>query len=634
MTSKTPVECFKPIGWIAIPLLAAAAIYFPGLDSLFLLDDQANLKDLAEIPARGIEFFLFGSSSGPGGRPLSLLSFALQHESWPTDPFSFKLVNLVLHLCNGILIFQFCRKLGQFKVIPDSHGFAALVTAVWLLHPMQLSTVLYVVQRMSIISTMFMLLGMLIYVDARFYVKQAQTRLKPALTAAAVMVCMVLAVMGKETGVLLGLFLLVIEFNLLPAGHDAAVWRKFVIPVLLLPLVLTFMYLFRDINGFLGSFQIREFTPGQRLLTELNVLIDYLKLILLPVTGAFSVFHDDYPVATGLLAPARTLFSLILLTGMCVLAFILRKRLPIVSFAVGWFLAGHLLESSFLSLELYFEHRNYLASLGPILLVSWGLASLPARLHSRRTGFLLASIWPLAVLMVTVMEINLWKNPLLQAYEWVREHPESKRAVNHLLGLELVMGNNQQAMATLEQLRLLDRDDLYPRIKYITMTNCYENKLLPAETWSDILAEGQTVKYRGTGVISELNNLVYLHAKNHCPQLEVRYLSGLVDILLSNAALNPVQAQLYGVAADLAWIRGEPDEVIRYLDQALAISPRPDRQLFKLKALMAGGHYDAASKLLAVLESELAGSPRDRLMYANELQEIEQQLQVVRGIKQ
>jgi hypothetical protein len=107
-----------------------------------------------------------------------------------------------------------------------------------------------------------------------------------------------------------------------------------VIPFLLLPLVLTGLYLFRDINGFLASFQIRDFTVGQRLLTESNVLVDYLHLILFPVTGAFSVFHDDYPVATGLLSPVRTVFSVILLTGLCLLAFRLRRRLPIVSFAI------------------------------------------------------------------------------------------------------------------------------------------------------------------------------------------------------------------------------------------------------------------------------------------------------------
>ena len=96
----------------------------------------------------------------------------------------------------------------------------------------------------------------------------------------------------------------------------------------------------------------------------------------------------------------------------------------------------------------------------------------------------------------------------------------------------------------------------------------------------------------------------------------------------------PVHLHLYGVAADFAWIRGAPDEVVRYLDRALDIAPRVDRQLFKLRALMAGGHIDAAAVLLTAIENDIVSRPRDRLMYATDLQEIKDRLQVIRNSQQ
>jgi tetratricopeptide (TPR) repeat protein len=63
------------------------------------------------------------------------------------------------------------------------------------------------------------------------------------------------------------------------------------------------------------------------------------------------------------------LLSLLGIVFLLSLAFLVRKRQPILSLGIFWFFAGHLLESTILPLELAHEHRNYLPSLGPILVV-------------------------------------------------------------------------------------------------------------------------------------------------------------------------------------------------------------------------------------------------------------------------
>jgi len=150
-------------------LLIATALYYQALHSRFLLDDFYNLLDLSQIDANGIAYFIFGGFSGPSGRPLSLLSFALQYQDWPGNPFAFKLVNLIIHLLNGVLIWFICKRLVVY-IFRDKQYQTLLViltTGLWLLHPIQFSTVLYVTQRMTQFSTFFILSGILGYLWTR-----------------------------------------------------------------------------------------------------------------------------------------------------------------------------------------------------------------------------------------------------------------------------------------------------------------------------------------------------------------------------------------------------------------------------------------------------------------------------------
>ena len=80
-------------------------IYTPALNSPFIFDDFYNLSGLSDLVNRGWLNFILGNFSGPTGRPLSMLSFAVQHNSWPDNPQLFKAINLLIHCLNGLLLF-------------------------------------------------------------------------------------------------------------------------------------------------------------------------------------------------------------------------------------------------------------------------------------------------------------------------------------------------------------------------------------------------------------------------------------------------------------------------------------------------------------------------------------------------
>ena len=95
-------------------LVITSIIYMPALDSGFYLDDFPNLSRLAEIDQYGYGYYLFDGASSTLGRPLSLFSFSLQHSAWPQNPFLFKLVNLIIHLSNGVLISLICLFIANY----------------------------------------------------------------------------------------------------------------------------------------------------------------------------------------------------------------------------------------------------------------------------------------------------------------------------------------------------------------------------------------------------------------------------------------------------------------------------------------------------------------------------------------
>ena len=369
--------------FLCLLLLLTVCCYAIGLDSGFYFDDFGNLSELAEVENNGFFYYIFSGFAGPSGRPLSLLTFALQYPAWPDNPAAFKAVNLALHCLNGILVWLISSRL--IALLEPDRGrrrlFVCFTTAVWLLHPLQLSTVLYVVQRMTLLSALFTLAGIWAYLCYRDDVIQRPGPRAYLKFMAPVALCLLLAILAKENGILLLLYIIVIEKTLY-ASRGAAGLKNGLLLVLALPLFALLVYLLRDLDGLIASYEFRSFTPAERLLTQPSVLLVYLKNILLPMYGAFGLYHDDFPVSTGLLAPPYTLLAIVGLLLLFLAGLGFRKSVPVFGFAVLWFLAGHALEASFVNLELYFEHRNYLPSLG----VLFGFNYLLLKFIKRRPG--------------------------------------------------------------------------------------------------------------------------------------------------------------------------------------------------------------------------------------------------------
>lgn len=434
-------------------LTAIYLLYLPGMSASVMFDTQANLANLASATGEGAKTFIFGGHGGPLGRPLALATFALQAESWPHDPAALRTVNIVIHVVNGFLVAWLALLLARIQGLESRIAVWAGVLAglLWASSPLLASTNLFIIQRMTSLSLLFVLAGILAHLHLRSLVGTKPV-LGYVLISLSLGVFTVLAVAAKENGALLPAIILVLEFLLLKnPDHDNrrrfAAWKAV---FLALPLGLILLFLLSQVNYGPSTMAIRDFNAWERFLTQCVILWEYLFHAFLPAMHRLGPFHDHYPVYRSIFELPVMLAMLgwaIVITG----AVLLRRKLPLFAFAVAWYLVAHLLESTVLSLELYFEHRNYLPLVGPVIAASIMLFKLPQ--PPRRLLIFGAVLYLMLTSFVLARTATLWGNPMLAADFWHQHNPESSRATLYLTSQFMEYGD---VYGAIEVLMLLD----------------------------------------------------------------------------------------------------------------------------------------------------------------------------------
>lgn len=502
--------------------LAAVAVYAPGLHSDFLLDDYQNLKNLSALgsDARLSDLLSYSLTdvSGPFGRPIALFSFAIQYQAWPNDPTAFKAVNLIIHLATGGMLLGLFGCLARISGLSRTAAFSAAVvgSALWLLAPLHVSTVLYTVQRMTQLAAFFSVVGIWAWVQGRQRLAESCAVGWVWLTGG-VGLSMVLALLSKETGVLIPLYILVLEATLLralPAPQALTLLRSRWVWVPLLAGSCAAVWHYSD--WLLAGYASRDFTLAERLLTEPRVLMRYVRMALFADPAGLGLFQDDFQVSRTWSDPATTVPAIVLLGAAAVGSWALRRRFPVPAFGVLWFLAGHILESTLIPLELSFDHRNYLPIAGiyfsvGYLLVRWFL-------HSQASGgfrpaMLVAAGWIAFFAWITWNECRLWGEPYLQATIWAKRHPDSIRAQEHLASAYAERRDYGRASAAFRRLANMG----YPAA-YLSLWNvrCYDpdTELPPLATVVDALSRAG---YSNAPILA-LEQLVILREEGRCEQ--------------------------------------------------------------------------------------------------------------------
>ena len=356
------------VAW-AMVLLATTIVYWPALQGPFVFDDFTLLGSLGNFGGvrdwDTFKAFVLGGPAGPTGRPLAMLSFLVDADNWPADAWAFKRTNLIIHLANGILLGILTRQILVLVGLDSKRAqwLALFSAAAWMLHPFLVSTTMYVVQRMAQLAMLCTTAGMVTYLYGRSMIESNATRAYAVMTAGLVGFT-ALGVLCKESGAMLPMLVLVLELTILSAYNPAhkPIDRRWLGLFLVLPSVFVVAYLAQSFfrADIFESAPVREFNLYERLLTQPRVVATYLQHWFVPKLYTSGVFQDHIIKSTGLLTPATTLVAALFHLGAVAFAVIKRRQLPLLAFSILFFYSYHLLESTVLNLELYFEHRNYL----------------------------------------------------------------------------------------------------------------------------------------------------------------------------------------------------------------------------------------------------------------------------------
>ncbi len=358
-------------------LLVGILCYSNTLHGPFVFDDIPNIVNrgglhITSFQAAGWVKLKQTLLNNP--RPVTFFSFALNYYFGKLDTFGYHLVNLIIHLLTAVLVYLFLRGTMLLPSLRERYGNMAEKTALltgllFVAHPVQTQAVTYTVQRLASLAGMFFMLSLYCYLKARLAEGKKRVVLFTACAAA-----MLLAFGSKENSITLPVFIALYEYYFLRQLKSEKGQKKWFYTLIALTLGLGVLaglvYTGFDPAGWLHTvYRKYSFTPGQRMLTQLRVVVLYLSLLIFPLPSRFNLDYD-FPLSYSLINPPETLICFFIVISLIVIGFYLVKRRPLFSFAIIWFWGNLLLESSFLPLELVYEHRLYLPSLGFFILLS------------------------------------------------------------------------------------------------------------------------------------------------------------------------------------------------------------------------------------------------------------------------
>lgn len=422
--------------WCAVLLV----VYLPGISGPLFYDDVAPLNRLAEIErlwSQQALYFVLGEISGPLSRPVAMLSFLPHFDGWPETLPSLLRVNVLIHFCNGLLVFILAWQLLALRPVPKVQplwGVAAIAAVLWLTLPIHAAAVLIPIQRMALLSTTFVLLGVVgylagLHLQVRGYYRSTDVQL------AAVLVCLTLAVLSKENGVLLLVLLLVMELTVLQRVPELRRYRWARVGVLALASLAIIGYVLRRlINNPLETLAGRDFSVLERLATQPLVILDYLRQSFVPHWQTITPFQDHWRALDLAQLWGLPGLALLVMLSWLIIAVAARRHWPWFAFGSLWFFGAQLLESTTIGLELSFLHRAYLPLVGLAVLLAVGCGQLFTWAGKRRPLVAVVLVAYLGVLGLTLANITLnWGKPEQAAQVWFDARPASARAAVHLI---------------------------------------------------------------------------------------------------------------------------------------------------------------------------------------------------------
>ncbi len=461
-----------------VPLLlitaAAVLVYSNTFGASFHLDDIPNIVENDGLRDLRLQW------PPSGSRWLGYFSFALNYRLGGLEVFGYHAVNVLVHACNGVLVLWLTSLTLRTPALRRADASALMrrylpLTAgvLFVVHPVATQAVTYVVQRFTSLATLFFLLSLALYAQARIsFEVEPRSKARAASLYCLSILGAVAAMKTKEISATLPLVAAGYELLFFRSGK-----RRF---LLLAPLAASALFIplalathGRDLlevlsNASRTAAETDAIPRSVYLLTQSRVVVTYLRLLLVPIRQNLDY---DFRLSYSLADPDVLVALAILLAVAGGAAFLLvrarsRNRAAgvLVFFGVAWFFLTLSVESSVIPIrDVIFEHRMYLPSAGAAVALGTALLWAVERLHSRSSigarcaAALLVTAGPLGA--ATYARNSVWKDETTLWSDVVSKSPRKARPHDELGSAYAAKGRLEDAVGEfLEAIRLDSHD--------------------------------------------------------------------------------------------------------------------------------------------------------------------------------
>jgi len=385
---------FAVVFWIFLPLLHNEFVNYDDPDYV-----TSNAAVQGGLTWGGVEW-AFRSTQAANWHPVTWLSHMLDWQLYGGRPLGHHLTSVVLHAVNAVLLFLV---LGRMT---GSVWRSLFVAAVFALHPLRVESVAWVAERKDVLSTMFWLLTIWVYVR---YAEESKVRSpKSKVLYCVTLMVFALGLMSKPMVVTLPFALLLLDFWPLERWKQRKVWRLAVEKAPFFALAAASCVITFSAQQRAGAMVLMAGQPFEARFE--NAVVSYSRYL-------GKLFWPEnlsvvYPVVDHWPTPWVAV-SVVVLLGLSVLAVAVRRQYPY--FLTGWFwYVGTLVPVLGLVAvgeQSMGDRYTYVPAIGVLILLAWGAYDLTKGWRHQAVTCQIAGMGAILLCIpVTRQQIACWRN--------------------------------------------------------------------------------------------------------------------------------------------------------------------------------------------------------------------------------
>jgi len=385
---KNKMPGIKVLQWILALIAITTICFLPMLKNGFTnWDDEFYV--IHNQLLRGPDWIgIFNTPVVSNYHPLTIISFAINFAISGTDPSSYLVFNLLLHLANTVLVYYFILQISSGK------NYVAVFTAlIFGIHPMHVESVAWISERKDLLYTLFFLLSLIQY--WRFL----QTTKKSKL-----ILCFLffsLSLLSKPAAIILPLLLLLLDYWQGRAFYKKVIIEK--IPFLLLAMIFAIITLKIQSKSAITGFD--SYPLWTRFFFANYVSVAYLVRFIIPYP--LSAFHP-FPSPGNLGIPV--LLSPLIMLALITITWLKRKN-KLLIFSFLFYLINILLVLQVVTVgaAVVAERYTYVPYIGVAFFVTMLIDRYVIK-YGKKWHWLLAAFLCSIFCFITFQRVKVWEN--------------------------------------------------------------------------------------------------------------------------------------------------------------------------------------------------------------------------------